>query len=56
MAALPPIDFAPEDWPDPQADGSTSLTPELAARFLALLITLTDYLEQQYARCAETAP
>jgi hypothetical protein len=55
MAALPPIDFRPADWPDANADGSTTLAPELAARFLALLITLTDYLEQQYARCAEAS-
>jgi hypothetical protein len=55
MAALPPIDFRPADWPDANADGSTTLAPELSARLLALLVTLIDYLERQHARCAEAS-
>ncbi|MBT8453013.1 MAG: hypothetical protein KJO40_13675 [Deltaproteobacteria bacterium] len=54
MEPLPAIALGPDDWPDANEDGTTTLGPELAAHFLAMLMTLIDYLERQHARCAET--
>lgn len=56
MTPLPVTDFDPSAWPNPAADGSTVLDPVTSGRVLVLLTTLIDYMEAQYAACAQTAP
>lgn len=53
MAPPPPVELDPADWPDPDEAGVTHLSPELAGKVLVTLTQLGDYIERQYARCAE---
>ena len=53
MSPLPPILAGPDDWPNPDKDGTTRLSREQAARIGHTISTLTDYLEEQYAKCGQ---
>lgn len=38
-------------WPTPNTDGTTTLTPAIAASFRVILSGLINYIEVQLARC-----
>jgi hypothetical protein len=39
------------DWPDPNRDGSTTLTHDQLGKFNAILTALTNYIETQLIVC-----
>jgi hypothetical protein len=49
---VPKID--PPVWPDPNPDGSTTLTKETSVRVLVLLTVLANTIEEYRATCGET--
>jgi hypothetical protein len=46
-----PVGLVELEWPDPNKDGSFTLTPEQAARLDHLLTQLDVYIAAQLARC-----
>ena len=52
MEAPPPFDVP--TWPDPNPDGTYTVTLATARSLLQLLGTLNVYIQTQYARCEVT--
>ena len=50
----PPSSLPSLSWPDPNADGTTTLTLVQTRALLLLLTTVENYVAEQYAACGQT--
>lgn len=50
----PPPSLPSPDWPDPNADGTTTLSVAQMRALLLVLSTIESYLSEQYAACGES--
>lgn len=55
MGPVPSVPFHPEDWPQPQEDGSTILGAAASGKLLVTLTAMIGYIEEQYAACQKAA-
>ncbi len=50
----PVVHIAPEEWPDPDAEGITHLVPKVTAKVFATLKSFVNFVEVYRAGCTET--